>query len=96
MKDGEACSTGSDKGECGGMTLKQKVPITAGGLIIISALISMSHPVFGWVTVALGGLLVYAGLTGDCMITKLLCKVCPKCKAECEAGKCSTGEKKES
>jgi len=93
MKDGESCST--DKGDCGGMTLKQKVPIAAGGLIIISALISMSHPAFCWITVVLGGLLVYAGLTGDCMITKMLCMVCPKCKAECEAGKCSTGEKKE-
>ena len=84
MKDGESCSAGSDKGACGGMTLKQKVPLTAGGLVIISALLSMSIPVFHWVTVVLGGLLVYAGLTGDCMITKLLCKVCPKCKAEAE------------
>jgi hypothetical protein len=85
MKDGETCS--AEKSDCGGMTLKQKVPITAGVLIIVFSLLSMSHPVFNWVTVVLGGLMVYAGLTGDCMITKMLCMVCPKCKAEAEACK---------
>jgi hypothetical protein len=85
MKDGESCSAGADKSACGCMGLKQKVPMVAGGLVIISGLLSMSHPAFSWVTVVIGGLLVYAGLTGDCMITKMLCKVCPKCKAEAES-----------
>jgi hypothetical protein len=84
MKDGETCSTGSDKGECGDMGLKQKVPVVAGILIIVSGLLSMSHPIFNWLTVAIGGLMVYAGISGNCMITKMLCMVCPKCKAEAE------------
>jgi hypothetical protein len=85
MKDGETCGTG--KGECGDMGLKQKVQLVLGGLIIVLALLSMSHPFFNWLTVITGGLVVYAALTGNCMITKVLCMVCPKCKAEAEGTK---------
>jgi hypothetical protein len=37
----------------------------------------MSVPIFHWLTAVLGGLMVYEGLTGDCVFTKIMEKCCP-------------------
>jgi hypothetical protein len=79
MKDGESCSAGK---ECCDMdTMKKKAPIVAGVFVILTCLLGMLvHPVLHWLTLIVGGAMVYTGYTGNCAITGMLAKHCPLTK----------------
>jgi hypothetical protein len=74
---------------CANLPVQRKVPVVAGVLIVLLAFLSSTvWSGFIWLLAALGAAMVYGGATGNCMLTKAICKLCGKDAGDCGKGSC--------
>ncbi len=71
--------TECNKGGACGMPFERKVPLVAGSLILLGFFLAHTvSSIFMWVPVIVGGMMVYEGLTGNCLMTMAIKKACGK------------------
>ncbi len=74
-----------------GLSLERQVRIAAGGLVALGALLGLiSSPVYTLIPLAVGGGLVYAGITDKCGLALLLTKAPWNRGACCRPSHCAT------
>jgi hypothetical protein len=82
----EKTETKCPAGFCSNLPIERKVPLVAGALIVVlSFLTATAFPGMIWLIAIIGGAMVYAGLTGNCYLTKCIEHACSK-KEGCGAG----------
>lgn len=93
--------TGTDNGEkgsccpvtaCGNLPMERKVMVVGGILVaLLSFLAATMAPGLVWLVFLLGAAMIYGGLSGNCLLTKALCRLCGKKEAcSTEKGDCGS------
>ena len=57
------------------MPIIQQVMITAGSLVLFGSIFGFISPIFSLISIFVGGGLVYAGVSGNCLMAKILAKM---------------------
>ena len=57
------------------LPMPRQIQVAAGGLVFIFSLLSFSMPSFTWLTLFIGGGLMFAGYTGICLMARLLARL---------------------
>jgi len=57
------------------LPMPRQIQVAAGGMVFIFSLLSFSMPAFTWLTLFIGGGLMFAGYTGICLMARLLARL---------------------